>query len=361
MKKIAIYSPYLDTAGGGEKYMLAIAEVLSQNNKVDVLIDSHLQKLGIEQIKKRIEKFHDLDLSKIKFIISPIGPGGSFFKRFLFLKNYDLFFLNTDGSIFFSTAKKNILHFQIPIENKVSNSLWGKFKLSSWQSAIYNSHFTKDFIEASWPIKGQVIYPPILLEIFKPNLKKKLQIISVGRFASHTRVKKHEVMIDMFRQMKKQNKIPNWSLHLAGGAGEGDEDYVKDLKERGKDFDIFIHSNLSLEKLIELYSESAIYWHAMGYGETDPIKFEHFGITTVEGMASGCVPVVINKGGQKETVVDGESGYLWDSPEECIQKTLKLINNPNLRDKMSKSAIIRSKKFNFENFSNQIKAILEND
>ena len=60
---IAIYSPYLDTAGGGEKYMLTIAECLSGENAVDVLLDTHLKTLPLEHIIKKIESLHWLGFS----------------------------------------------------------------------------------------------------------------------------------------------------------------------------------------------------------------------------------------------------------------------------------------------------------
>ena len=39
--------------------------------------------------------------------------------------------------------------------------------------------------------------------------------------------------------------------------------------------------------------------------------FEHFGITTVEAMAAGCVPVVIDKADQREIVRHVTDGYRW--------------------------------------------------
>lgn len=73
MKKIAIYSPYLDTASGGEKYMLTIAEFLSKNYQVDVLLDSHLLTFGEKDLRERNESPHGLDLSKVNFISAPIA------------------------------------------------------------------------------------------------------------------------------------------------------------------------------------------------------------------------------------------------------------------------------------------------
>jgi glycosyltransferase involved in cell wall biosynthesis len=44
---------------------------------------------------------------------------------------------------------------------------------------------------------------------------------------------------------------------------------------------------------------------------------EAFGISVVEAMAAGCIPVVYNKGGPKETV--GSFGFLYDDVAECVK------------------------------------------
>ncbi len=69
-----------------------------------------------------------------------------------------------------------------------------------------------------------------------------------------------------------------------------------------------------------------------------PDKFEHFGITTVEAMSSGCVPVVIGVAGQKEIVTHGKNGMLWNSEQELEKYTLQLIRDDDLCSKMSANA-----------------------
>ena len=49
--KIAVYSPYLDTFGGGEKYMITIAETLSSKHVVEVFLDQHLSSLEGDFLK----------------------------------------------------------------------------------------------------------------------------------------------------------------------------------------------------------------------------------------------------------------------------------------------------------------------
>lgn len=355
--KIGIYSPYLDTSGGGERYMLTIGETLSKDHQVDVFVDLHLQTLDITQVLRKNSELLDLDLSKINFIKAPFGKGSNFLQRLSFLKKYDVLFYLTDGSIFFSSAKKNILHIQSPIKVK-NNSLWKNIKSSSWDLIIYNSNFTKQNCGKYWKVRSEVIYPPVDVSSFK-TLSKKKQILTVGRFFGYLKDKKHEIMVKSFKKMFDSGEAKDWSFHLAGGAGVGDKEYLAELEESAQGYPIQTHPNLSFESLKKLYAESSIYWHASGFGETDPAKMEHFGITTVEAMTSGCVPVVINLGGQKEIVENGVNGFLWDTPEELEEKTLNLIKDEDKRKKIAAHALNSVSKFSKEEFTKHISELIK--
>lgn len=357
--RVGIYSPYLETAGGGEKYMLTIAEVLSKNHQVDFLLGTHLYSSNIDQIRKRIETLHGLDLSRINFTKAPFWPGSSLIKRLFFLMKYNWLFYLTDGSIFLSTAKNSVIHFQAPHKNTAEKGWWGRIKLLTWKQAIYNSCFTKNIVEQNWPIQGKVVYPPVATQHLKPGQKKK-QILSVGRFSGHLQDKKHSLLIKIFKELVKDNHLSGWSLHLVGGMGKGDQDYLASLKKEARGAAIYLHPDLPYQQLVKLYGESIIYWHAKGFGEEDPTKMEHFGITTVEAMAAGCVPVVIKSGGQLE-IVDARSGLLWNSQDELIDFTLKLINDSQLREKLAKGAITRAKMFSKERFASSILNLVHGD
>ena len=90
-----------------------------------------------------------------------------------------------------------------------------------------------------------------------------------------------------------------------------------------------------------------------GYAQDDdahPEWMEHFGIATVEAMAAGCVPVVINKGGQCEIVEHGVNGFLWNTLDELASYTLQLIEDETLRARMSMAARARSRTFDRDHF-----------
>ena len=96
------------------------------------------------------------------------------------------------------------------------------------------------------------------------------------------------------------------------------------------------------------FERARIFWHATGLNDdTDahPELAEHFGIATVEAMAAGCVPVVIDKGGQREIVEHGRTGFLWTTVDEMKACTLRLIADDGLWSRMSVAARQQATRF----------------
>jgi len=75
-------------------------------------------------------------------------------------------------------------------------------------------------------------------------------------------------------------------------------------------------------------------------------------------MAAGCVPVVINKGGQREIVHHGVNGFHWETLEELKHYTEKLIKDASLRRTMSEAARARAKFFSRDAFARNFVAPL---
>jgi glycosyltransferase involved in cell wall biosynthesis len=72
---------------------------------------------------------------------------------------------------------------------------------------------------------------------------------------------------------------------------------------------------------------------------------ESFGLTTVEAMAMGCVPVGYADGGTQEIVVEGASGYLVPTCEYAAlgQRLLELAEDRDLLEKMGRQACHRAR------------------
>lgn len=377
--KIGIYSPHLRAYGGGEKYICKIAEILSKEHDVEFIIFGN----DIEESLKEseLEKKLNVDLSNVHFKKVNIP---NIFKRsvlnFLF-KNYSIKHLSNNYNIFISQtnfnyipllSQKNFYMCQIPpkptkslkhsIFEKIPKTTFYDAHLETYNEIIVYSEFVKKNISNGLNKDIKILYPPV--ESFK-ELNKENFILSVGRFFVTEHNKKQLEMIKIFKQLHDENVIfKNWEFHLVGGVTDNKNDlnYLKTCEEEAKDYPIYIHPNAPFSTVKEFYGKSKIFWHATGLGinqEKNPELMEHFGITTGEAMSAGCVPVVINKGGQPEIVKHKVNGFLWNSEEELKEYTIELIKNAELWKKMNKNAICRSKNFGMKKFENRVKAIIK--
>jgi len=84
--------------------------------------------------------------------------------------------------------------------------------------------------------------------------------------------------------------------------------------------------------------------------EKNAIDVEHFGMTTVEAMSAGVVPIVINKGGQKEIVDHGINGFKWNNLEELRAYTCTVMQDKTLQQSLALAAMEKSKTFSRESF-----------
>ncbi|KKT32188.1 MAG: hypothetical protein UW20_C0022G0001, partial [Candidatus Woesebacteria bacterium GW2011_GWB1_44_11] len=135
--RAAIYNPYLDTLGGGERYTAAFAEVLAKNGYI---VDMQWKDTGI---KGALEKRFGIALDGVN-IVNDVKRGDG----------YDLCFWVSDGSIPILHARKNILHFQVPFHGVNGKSLINKMKFFRINKVICNSNFTKNIIDKEFGIKS---------------------------------------------------------------------------------------------------------------------------------------------------------------------------------------------------------------
>lgn len=341
--KAAIYNPYLDTLGGGERYTMAFAQVLlKQGYRVDVQWKD-------SEIKEKLEGRFGIDLDGVNFV-ADIKRGDG----------YDICFWVSDGSIPLLRSRKNILHFQIPFKNINGKTILNKMKFYRVNRVICNSYFTKNYIDNEFGVKSEVIYPPVGIDTIKPKKKENL-IISVGRFSQLTQAKRQDVLVSAFKKLY-DSGFKSWQLILAGGVEVGVDEYVEKLEENSKGYPIKIIKSPTWKMLKDFYGKARMFWSASGYNvdeKKEPEKVEHFGITTVEAMAGGAIPLIYDAGGHREIISDGENGYLWKSTKALLLKTQEIAKNRQLQIKLSKNAHISSNVYEYERFEAQVLAILK--
>jgi len=340
--RAAIINPYLDSLGGGERYSMAVATTLR-----DLGYSVDVEWKDIKIIAK-LEKRFGISLNDVNFIPSTRRGEG-----------YDMCFWVSDGSIPMLQARKNLLHFQVPFHDVGGGSLLNRMKMFRINKVICNSDFTKNVVDKEFRVNSAVLYPPVSVEKFRPRRKEKY-IIYVGRFSQLKQSKNQHMLIEAFKRLYKSG-FSEWKLILAGGSELGAGEYLIQLKRSVGDYPIEIIESSSFTQIVDLYGKAKIFWSAAGAGideRKEPEKVEHFGISLVEAMASGCIPLVYGSGGYKEIIEDGKEGYLWETIQELIKKTKSVINTPSIAREISKSAVVKSKRYSYERFKKGLTDII---
>lgn len=235
----------------------------------------------------------------------------------------------------------------------------GTSYLDSYDLVVANSAFTARWVERWWGRPSTVLEPPVSLRTPGP---KDAVIASVGRFFAPGRghAKKQLELVEAFRELCR--RVDGWELHLAGGCSAEDVAYLDAVREAARGLPVELHVDASGAEVDELYRRASIYWHATGLGEdldVDPVRAEHFGITTVEAMSAGAVPVVIAAGGQPEIVRPEVDGLLFRTLDELVDQTERLIGDDAARRRMAAEAVARSQRYGRDAFAERLHRLLD--
>ncbi|MEK7112100.1 MAG: hypothetical protein AAB875_02120, partial [Patescibacteria group bacterium] len=209
--RAAIYNPYLDTLGGGERYTMAFVSVLEELGfRVDVEWRS-------KNIREKLEERFGIDLTGINFVRNIKRGDG-----------YDVCFWVSDGSIPTLRSRKNFLHFQVPFHDVNGKTLLNRMKLFRIKKIICNSNFTKTFIDKEYGVNSVVVYPPVDTDKIKPGRKENM-ILYVGRFSSLAQSKRQDVLIKTFKRFYEE--FSDWKMVLAGGTEVGVDGFLGKLEK----------------------------------------------------------------------------------------------------------------------------------
>jgi len=361
--KICFLSPYLPKHfGGGEKYLLDCARIAAEKHDVYIgLPQATGEDSDYELVKKKYELFLGHSLADVQFIHTPIFSQLKPSQKLFWTKQFDCLYYLTDGSLFFSLAPTNILHIQIPLQlNKVG--LIERLKLANWSIKNTNSEFTKQVIERSWQTKINLVHYPMVdipqsQQVEHWLTQKQKMILHVGRFFTHQHSKRQDALAEFFIHLLQQypQETRGWELVMIGSVEN--EAYAQRIKTIAAGYPIKILHQVDRSELLKYYQRASLYWHATGLGldETKyPEKMEHFGISTIEAMAHGCLPIVIGKGGQVEILGEQLSGFLWQTESECLNKTIGQITDAKSRRLNQKMAYERSHLFSEQVFRHKL-------
>ncbi|MFP3191389.1 MAG: glycosyltransferase family 4 protein [Thermoproteota archaeon] len=190
-----------------------------------------------------------------------------------------------------------------------------------------NSRFTMKLLNEKIDRSAEVLYPPVKIVKCDSIDEKDDIVVSLGRIV---RDKNYDLVISMAK------KFPRLKFIIIGKVQ--DLQYYNDLLFKSSSNVVFL-SNASEEDKRKILCKAKVILHA----KID----EPFGISIVEGMSAGAVPVVHKSGGSWTDIIEeGKYGYGYLTEEETVESLYQALNNESLRKEVKE----RAKLFSNNNF-----------
>jgi glycosyltransferase involved in cell wall biosynthesis len=179
---------------------------------------------------------------------------------------------------------------------------------------IANSQYTRSHCLKIWKRDDiQVLYPSITTSAFS-NSEKEKSCIVIGRIAP-------DKNIGPAVRAFSSPKLQGYKLIIAGQIIDQYERYAQGIIDESKKTpNIQVVPNPSKDRLKELLSSAKVLLH--------PRRGEHFGLAIVEGMASGCIPVVHRSGGPLEIIDEGKYGFTFTNDNDMVDALVKAFEAP---------------------------------
>lgn len=359
--KIAIIIRNLRQFGGGEQNVVTLTEALNEIKIVPDIFSE--EKASIYEIKSYFGK-------EIKYRHRQFKRPGSDFKRVfkeIFsphplkknLLKYDFIYDFTNKPPVYRKNDRYLKYLYIckdsrALENSFARklqfdlydffSILGFSKFNKFSTHVLNvtqSKFTQEEIRKKTKKILPIIYPPVNLKYFTHRKNKIEMAVSLGRFS----MEKNQVFV-----LKLAEKFPKIPFFLIGTIN--DPEYFSKLKScvRVKKLkNVHFLPNVKQNIVRDCLAKAAYYIQST--------KDEHFGISTVEAIAAGCLPICHRSGGQIEIVKN--KGLLYVNLMDAEKKFKKILN----MDQSEKTFLVNKlqkniKKFDEKKFKSALLAYL---
>jgi len=383
---VGVYDLYWSTLGGGEQVDGSIAQVLAEDHDVTLLgpspidADATLERLGVDLGRCGYRRVVDDTEAGEASADFDVFVNGTYLSKAVNQAALGYYYVHFPGEI---RSRRDHLRSRAGVVGVKALSMAPRLpqRLEEVQAAfdrrvervefvptytryLANSAFTAKWIEQLWGRTADVLHPPVRPSVHPGN--KQPFILVLGRFFDpkfgHSK-KQHE-LLETFADLHRAGRVDGWRMAIVGGCDAANRDYALQVKRDAIGLPVDVHVNASGALVERLLGEASIYWHGAGFGEDaarHPERFEHFGISVVESMAAGAVPVVFAAAGPAEIVRNGIDGVHWLTLDELSSATTRLIHDEEDRRRLSVAAVQRADDFSAAAFARRLRELVALD
>jgi len=374
--KVGIIHNSLNSTGGGERLCLKTIESLKEAGYEVIL--STVEPTDWDRVERIIGEVvkPDREVSLFKMRMRMFGIYMRLLTSFLaskLRKRCDIV-VNTHGDVLPIEADVVYMHYptfallkENPVNVKYSNSLFWRAYFTPYEGIqrflvkrflngliLTNSKFSKKAIRKYTGRNAIVIYPPVDVETFafaaKSNARENL-VISCGRYSPE---KNYEFILKVAEKLRGK---PIRFIIVGASSGKISREYYEKLeriRQAKKLKNVELLRDVDFSKLLALYGKAKIYLHAM--------RYEHFGISIVEAMAAGLVPVVHRSGGPWKDILkaqQGIHGFSYLTSEEAAEIIEELIEREKIRKEVAARNFGYLYMFSSESYKKRVLDIIE--
>jgi GT2 family glycosyltransferase len=345
-KSVAIYNAYMNTYGGGEKHILAIAQELSRHPEIEITLICE-RDFSLDDL---LRYFRLTAFRTGRLMVGKMTPKLSAF--------FDCFINSTFLSQHISLA--NLSYYVVSFPGKeISDEIRSRYVF------LHNSDYTSEWSHRYWgEHKSKMVYPVLgktipnsLSDNYSnancPLSRKERLIISVGRFDYGGHCKNQHLIIKAFiKTINRSPELADWRLRIMGSVDFSREEsrshYDECLRLSDQFLNVEVLGNVDPDLIATSYNIASIYVHSAGLEAdlaADPNKAEHFGIAVYDGLANGCACVVFAEGGPKH-MVNGVNGSIcfndFEDMVRCMSSSMLAVGDSGLGTDVSLASCQRA-------------------
>ncbi|NPA96671.1 MAG: glycosyltransferase [Crenarchaeota archaeon] len=369
-RSVAIVHPLMFQLGGGEYMALVTARILKDRG-----FDVKMFTLSLPD-RERIKRFtgfsvDDIPMEELEADLPASvtevmhGRKSRYFKLLLSLEledtvaelldSFDVVF-DTQGDVL---VPSDITYVHYPWLAPDGDSVYSKLfrdvvekRLSALRRAkiLTNSSWTAAYVRKKYNLMPDVVYPPVDVDSVTEccrEVEKEKFVLTISRFSPE---KNLASILEVAKVVRSTRFV------IVGNANtEQSKAVLSELAERIERFEldnVEIRTNVPRSELLELQCRAYIYLH--------PMYPEHFGISIVESMAAGAIPIVFKDGGAWYDIVSRVSLDLgYSNPMEAAAILKKILSDDKLASRLRSRAMSVASSFGVDAYASRIVPIVD--